>query len=159
MCSSDLPFLPALDEVYPDARFVMTHRDVTKAIPSNIVFVLALSHTFSDRRDLQAMARHMVNFWEIALRRLFAFRDAGNEHRFFDIKFADFQSNPLQEIRRLYDWLEEPLSNAAETNMRSWWEAQPEDRQATAKIALADLGITVDELRQRFAFYTERFGQ
>ena len=43
--------IDALDAVYPDARFVMTHRDVAKVLPS----VCALYSTFigvlSDRRD------------------------------------------------------------------------------------------------------------
>lgn len=151
------PFLPDLDAVYPDARFVMTHRDITKVIPSNITLVLALSHAFTDKRDLKAMARHMVDFWETALRRLVAFREAGNDHRFHDIAFGDFQSAPLAEIRRLYDWLGEPFSGGAEQAMRRWWQDQGEERQSTGKIAFAELGIPLDELEERFAFYTERY--
>lgn len=151
------PFLPALDAVYPDASFVMTHRDVTKIMPSNMTFVLSLSQAFSDKQDLETMARHMVDFWEEALRRLVAFRDAGNEHRFFDIDFADFQSDPLREVRRFYDWLGEPLTEQAEQNMRAWWAVQNEERQSYGKIDFEALGISMDELRRRFAFYTDRY--
>lgn len=150
-------FLPALDMVFPDARFVMTHRDVTKVIPSNMTFVLALSQPFSDRRDLKSMARHMIDFWETALRRLIAFRNAGNEDRFFDIQFADFQAEPLGEIRRLYGWLDEPLSETAMHKMRAWWMAQGEERQSAGKIDFSELGIPMDELREQFSFYTDRF--
>jgi len=151
------PFLPALDAVYPDARFVMTHRDVTKVIPSNMTFVLALSQGFSDKRDLAAMARHMVDFWETALRRLVAFREAGNEHRFYDIAFGDFQADPIGEVRKLHDWLGDPFTETAERNMLAWWQAQGEERQSTGKIDFAELGIPLDELRSRFAFYTDRY--
>ena len=151
------PFISALDCVYPDAAFVMTHRDVTKVIPSNMTFVLALSQALTSRRDLKAMARRMVDFWETSLRRLIAFRDAGNDHRFFDIGFGDFQADPLREVRRLYDWLGEPFSETAERNMRTWWKTQSEERQSTGKIDFAELGISLDELRSRFAFYTDRY--
>lgn len=150
-------FLPAIDAVYPDARFVMTHRDIAKVIPSNITLVLSLSQAFTDKRDLAAMARHMVDFWESALLRLVDFRDAGNEHRFHDIQFADFQSQPIEEIRGLYDWLGEPFSETAEQRMRGWWAAQGEERQSTGKVDFADLGISADELQRRFAFFSDRF--
>jgi len=151
------PFLPALDAVYPDARFVMTHREASKVIPSNMTFVLALTRAFTDERDLKAMARHMVDFWEQALRRLVAFRDDGNDHRFFDIDFADFQNDPLHEIERLYEWLGEPLTDEAEQRMRAWWAAQATERQSAAKIDFAELGIPLEELRSRFAFYNDRY--
>lgn len=150
-------FLPAIDAVYPDGRFVMTHRDIAKVIPSNMTLVLSLSQAFTDKRDLTAMARHMVDFWEAALQRLVAFRDAGNEHRFHDIQFADFQSQPIEEIRRLYDWLDEPFSELAEARMRTWWAAQAEERQSTGKVDFTQLGISLDELEGRFAFYSDRF--
>ncbi|GAA0333403.1 sulfotransferase [Sphingomonas oligophenolica] len=151
------PFLPALDAVYPDARFVMTHRDVSKVIPSNMTFVLALTAAFTDQRDLKAMARNMVHFWEQALQRLVAFREAGNDHRFFDIAFTDFQNDPLREIRRLYEWLGEPLTDIAEEHMRAWWLAQEAERRSAAKIDFAELGIPLEQLRASFAFYNDRY--
>lgn len=150
-------FLPALDAVYPDARFVMTHRDVTRVLPSNMTLVLALSQAFTDRPDHPAMARHMIDFWEASLRRLVAFREAGNADRFHDIAFGDFQSDPIGEIRRLYAWLDQPLTAAAEHRMRRWWQAQGEERPSGSKIDFAGLGIPLDEIRDRFAFYTERY--
>lgn len=150
-------FLPAIDAVYPDARFVMTHRDIAKVIPSSISLVLSLSQAFTKKRDLASMARHMVDFWEAALKRLVDFRDAGNELRFHDIQFADFQSQPIEEIRALYDWLGEPFSDRAEERMRAWWAAQAEERQSTGKVDFAELGISADELERRFAFYSDRF--
>lgn len=151
------PFLPALDAVYPDARFVMTHRNVTKVIPSNMTFVLALTRAFTDEQNLRDLARHMVDFWEEALHRLVAFRDAGNDHRFFDIDFADFQNNPLHEIERLYGWLGEPLTDDARQRMSAWWAAQASERQSAAKIDFAELGISHEELQSRFAFYNDRY--
>jgi len=153
------PFLPALDAVYPDARFVMTHRDVSKVIPSNMTFVLALTHAFTDEQDLRDLARHMVDFWEQALQRLVAFRDDGNDHRFFDIDFVDFQNDPLREIERLYDWLGEPLTDEARQRMGAWWAAQATERQSAAKIDFAELGIPIEELRERFAFYNDRYAR
>jgi hypothetical protein len=135
----------------------MTHRDITKVIPSNMTFVLALTKAYTDCADLRRMARHMVDFWEAALRRLVAFREAGNDDRFYDMAFAAFQSDPIGEARKLYAWLGEPLTEPAEQNMRTWWRAQGEERQSPSKIDFSELGLSMDELHHRFAFYTERY--
>ena len=99
-----------LNRVYPDGRFVMTHRDITKVIPSVAAVMSALSASLTETPDPAYLGRHNADVWETALRRLIAFRDAGNEHRFFDIAFADMQTDPMATIRRLYAWLGEDLS-------------------------------------------------
>lgn len=88
-----------------------------------------------------------------------AFRDDGNDHRFFDIDFVDFQNDPLREIERLYDWLGEPLTDEARQRMGAWWAAQATERQSAAKIDFAELGIPIEELRERFAFYNDRYAR
>jgi hypothetical protein len=42
-----------------------------------------------------------IEFCELGIQRLIDFRDAGNDHRFFDIEFDDFQRDPLASIEAL----------------------------------------------------------
>jgi hypothetical protein len=42
-----------------------------------------------------------IEFCELGMQRLIDFRDAGNDHRFFDIEFDDFQRDPLASIEAL----------------------------------------------------------
>lgn len=146
-----------LDRVYPDARFVMTHRDITSVIPSVAAVMSALSASLTDEPDPGYLGRHNADVWETALRRLIAFRDAGNEDRFFDISFADMQSDPIGCIGRLYAWLGEELSIEAEAKMAAWWDENSKERHGAHRYRPQDFGIDVDELRDRFSFYTERF--
>ena len=146
-----------LDRVYPGARFVMTHRDITSVIPSLAALIMALSASLTSHPDPATLGPHSADFWETSLRRLLAFRDAGNEDRFFDIAFAEFQSAPIDVIRRLYAWLGEDLSSEAESRMSSWWKANAETRQPAKRHRPEDFGVTAEELDARFAFYTQRF--
>ena len=81
----------ALDAVYPDARFVMTHRQITSVLPSLCALKEALSTPLTHVLDRSALGLHEELFWHESLQRLVDFRDAGREDRFFDVSFADMQ--------------------------------------------------------------------
>ncbi|MCU1450215.1 MAG: hypothetical protein JWP02_2385, partial [Acidimicrobiales bacterium] len=72
-----LTTIDALVTVYPDARFVMTHRDLGHVLPS----VCALKHALGSplgALDLNALGRHETELWSSSLRTTIEFRDDGN---------------------------------------------------------------------------------
>ena len=78
--------------IYPDARFVMTHRDVGKVLPSVCAVFEALSNVLTEDPDPVAIGTHNVELWRYSLERLIDFRDSGNEDRFYDLSFAAVQT-------------------------------------------------------------------
>ena len=84
--------IDALDRVYPDARFVMTHRDVGKVLPSVCAVFEALSNVLTEHPDPVAIGAHNSELWRYSLQRLIEFRDGGNESRFFDVSFGEVQT-------------------------------------------------------------------
>jgi Sulfotransferase family len=153
---SHLLFIDALDQVFPDARFVMTHRDVAQVLPSVADLYYELHKAYSHSPDLPAIGADTAGFCELGLRRLIAFREGGNEHRFFDIQFAPFQRDPFPILAQLYDFLGEPLSEEALAAMRQWRETTPRD-SGYARTAMAEFGFSPEALRERFGFYSDRF--
>jgi hypothetical protein len=147
----------ALDRVYPDARFVMTHRDIASVIPSVCAVMFTLSKPLTSDPDPAYWGRHNTELWDVALHRTMAFRDAGAEGRFFDISFADMQADPIGAVRRLYAWLGEDLTPVAEARMAEWWEENSKDRHGGRRYPLEEYGLDADTLRERFRFYTDRF--
>jgi hypothetical protein len=91
------------------------------------------------------------------LRRLIAYRDAGREHRFFDVHFAPFQKDPLPVLERLYAFLGEELTAVTRARMQAWRENMPRDKHGVHRCDPADFGIDLDALHERFRFYSERF--
>jgi hypothetical protein len=151
-------FIGALAEVYPDARFVMTHRDVASVIPSVADLYLELSRAYSDQVDRHRLGQHAATFCELGMQRMIAFRDAGNDHRFFDIHFAPFQKDPFPLLAELYAWMGEPLTDEAVARMKAWRQGSPRDKHGDHLYDAADFGLDAGALRARFAFYTQRFG-
>jgi len=147
----------ALNRVYPDARFVMTHRDIASVIPSVCAVMFTLSKPLTNEPDPEYWGRHNTELWDVALHRTLAFRDAGGEDRFFDISFADMQTDPIGAVRRLYAWLGEELTPVAESRMAEWWDANSRKRHGTHRYRPEEYGLDADALRERFRFYTARF--
>ena len=94
--------IDALNTVYPDARFVMTHRDIGKVLPSVCALYSSLSSILTERLDATALGAHSREVWSTALGRLIDFRDRGNEKRFHDLSFDEVQRDPIGEVTRLY---------------------------------------------------------
>ena len=150
--------IDALDEVYPDARFVMTHRDVSAVMPSLCALKHALGGPLTTRLDPAALGAGEAARWEEALRRTLARRDAGREGRFFDVSFARMQEAPLEAVAELYRALGDELDDDARARMAQWWLDHGTDRRGGPSPDPSAYGLDPDELRARFAFYHRRFG-
>ncbi len=154
---SHIMFIDALNEVFPDARFVMTHRDIGAVAPSVADLYYELRKAYSGAVDMIALGDEIKTFLELGMRRMIAFRDSGHEHRFFDIYFAPFQKDPFPSLEALYAWMGETLSDVARENMKRWWyETPPEDR-SYERTSPDKFGLDPAKLRARFGFYTSRF--
>jgi Sulfotransferase family len=151
-------FVDALNEVFPDARFWMTHRNVANVIPSVADLYLELSSAYSDQVDKTWLGDVTTDFCELGMKRMIAFRDAGNDHRFFDIHFAPFQKDPFAVLEDLYRWLGEDLSDEARARMQAWREANARDKHGSHTYDPTEFGIDLTALGKRFAFYADRFG-
>ncbi|TGD73563.1 sulfotransferase [Mangrovimicrobium sediminis] len=150
-------FIGALDEVFPDARFWMTHRDVANVIPSVADVYLELTQAGSENVDLHAIGAMTADFCELGMRRMIDFRDAGNESRFFDIHFAPFQADPFPTMEKLYAFLGEEFTDETRERMAAWRRDNSLGRAAVERTPPEAFGLDLDALRQRFGFYNQRF--
>lgn len=149
--------IEALDQVYPDARFVMTHRDLGQVLPSVCALKDALGSPLALALDRAALGAHETKLWSASLSKAIEFRDDGRDDRFFDVAFADLQSDPIAAVAQLYDALGDELTEEARDAMAQWWASSAEDRRQGPRPDPARYGLDLDELRSTFAFYHERF--
>lgn len=150
--------IDALDAVFPDARYCMTHRDVEDVIPSVADLYFEMSHRNTDAPDRAWMGEATTRNCELGMRRMIAFREAGNEQRFQDMSFKALQADPIPVIERLYDFLGEAFTDETRAAMLAWRAATPRDKHGRHEYDAADFGLDKAVLRQRFGFYYDRFG-
>jgi hypothetical protein len=147
-----------LDAVYPDARFVMTHRDISSVLPSVCAVKEALSTPLTGSFDRMALGRHEHMIWRESLHRLIEFRNDGREDRFVDVSFSDMQSDPLGSMETLYRQWGDELTPDTRDRMASWWEDSAKERRQGKRPDPAAYGLDMESIRRDFAFYHDQFG-
>jgi hypothetical protein len=152
-------FIDALDKVYPDARYWMTHRNIAQVMPSVVDLYQELSRPYSDELDTAWIAAMNLDWTELGLRRVKEFRARGNESRFFDADFLEMQTNPIPLMERLYAFLGEEFTEEARARMIAWQPENPLDKQGRHKADPASLGIDLNALAAQFAFYDHEAGR
>lgn len=149
--------LSHLDRAFPDARFVMTHRDPADVMLSVADVYADIVSGFSDHVDRRYLGELNVALWSTAVARAMEFRTSGGDARFYDIDFRAMQADPVGEVCRLYDWLEVPVSEEFERRMAVWWRANAESHEPHPKRDPREFGLDVDAIRPRFANYVDTY--
>lgn len=147
--------LDVIAAVFPDTRFVMTHRDPADVIGSVCDLFADVYSRLSDDIDRGWIGEANVAEWTTGMRRVLEFRDAGNDRRFFDIDFRAMHADPIGEVRRLYGWLGEPVSAEFDAGMRAWWRDSGEKEPNTHPDP-ATFDLNIDDIRPLFAGYSAR---
>jgi hypothetical protein len=153
-CPSHLLWLDHLDTAFPDARFVMTHRDPTEVMVSVADVYREVMLPLNDDIDSHYLGRMNVEQWSIAMDRVMQFRQEHGDDRFYDMDFRAVQSDPIGEVRGLYEWLGEPVTDEFEAGMSAWWKTNAETREANIHPEPEEFGLDLDEVRGRFRTYT-----
>jgi hypothetical protein len=151
-------FLDAILAVFPDARFVMTHRDPAAVLGSVCSLIHTMYEMTSAPPPAAALGAAELASWAEAMRRLLAVRARIGEARFADVHFHELVSDPLGAIAGAYAQLGLPWTPAAEGAIRTHAAANPRGRHGEHRYRLADWGLDRAAVHEAFRFYTERCG-
>jgi hypothetical protein len=151
--------LDALLSVYPDARFVQTHRDPLRVVASLAHLVTVLRGMASEAPDTREIGDDWTRRLADGLGRTIAVRRNGAlpPERVFDVQFGEFVGNEIPTIRRIYEHFGLALSGEAEARMARYLASNPKDGQGTHRYTLADAGLDPASERRRYAAYQDHF--
>lgn len=155
-CPTHILYLPALDRAFPDARFVMTHRDPTEVVLSVADVYADIVGLFTDHVDLHYLGELNVEQWSVGMARAIAFRDGGADHRFYDIDFRAMGRDPVGEVLGLYGWLGEPAGAEFVAGMEAWWKDNAAHREPSTHPDASTYGLDLGDVRPLFADYRDR---
>lgn len=157
---SHLGQLEALLAVYPSARIVFTHRDPLKVLPSVVSILYSTSFVRSDAIDPNSFLGWFTGETCAGLLdRMTALRDSGRlaPERCTDVRFADLLSEPRETLAGIYSHFGIDFTAEAETAMLDYLAAKPKARHGAHRYDFADTGLDLDEERERFRPYYERY--
>jgi Sulfotransferase family len=148
---------PALVDAFPDATFVVTHRDPVSVTASMVTMMAYTARLTRDRVDLVGMGGYWADRLERMLRRCAEERDALPADQTIDVRFDEFMADDLAMVGRVYDLAGQPFDARATASMATFMAAHPRGLHGGVTYDLAQFGLEGAERRRALAFYTERF--
>ena len=149
---------PALAETFPDATFVVTHRDPVAVTASVATMITYSARMARDRVDPPAVGTYWSERIEGMLRRCVEDRDGLPADRTIDVRFDDFMADDVAMVERIYEVADQPMTDNARQAMRRFMDDHPRGRHGTVRYDLGQLGIDAVERGVALDFYVDRFG-
>jgi hypothetical protein len=148
---------PLLD-TFPDAIVAITHRDPVSVIASAVTMLAYGDRMRRTRVDPPAVAAYWVDRIERLLRACVRDRDLLPADRSIDVLFHEFMRDDLAMVARIHALAGLDTTSAARAELSAYLEANPRGKHGRIVYDLAtDFGLDEAALRDRFAFYFERF--
>lgn len=148
-------------KVYPDARFVNTHRDPLRVMASLGGYHGAAVWMHSDsipnvRAMLEGASRGMLAQYEQTI----ALKNQGvpADHTIYDLRYADLVKDPVAEMKALYRHLHWEFTAAAEQAMWAHLATHKKGKHGHYDYSFADTGLDYPVMRERFAAYQAHYG-
>ncbi len=159
-CPDHIFSMDAILETYPDARFVVVHRDPVRVFGSVAHLTGVLRRPFVKNVDPADIGRQVSERWIDGAERLVAFdrREDVAPERKIHLHYEDLVGFPLQAVARIYETFGLPLVPAARDAMARSLAARPRGGYAQRRYALGPFGISQASLGPGFAPYLEYFG-
>jgi hypothetical protein len=147
-----------LVEAYPDIRFIMTHRDPAKVVPSYSSIVSTVFPAPEGQRDFHRVGREISEHLRIGMENAIAARERIGEDRFLDVHHEDVLMDLSGTMRRVYDFLGFELTPEIEQSFLDYQQRNATGARGAHHYTPEQFGLTKAQLRSDYAFYIERFG-
>jgi hypothetical protein len=144
---------------YPDATVVMIHRDPVATLQS-LLTMRGLA--FKSSRNVLDMGAH-VEYWvdrmERMLRSYIRDRHLVPSGQLVEVMFSDIMRDDVGAAAVVLERAGLPVTDACISDVEAYIAAHPRGRDGRVVYDLeGDFAVAADQLRRRFAFYTEEFG-
>jgi len=150
--------LDALLNVFPDAKLVCAHRDPIKVVGSLCSTSWNSLVRDTDHVDPHVIGAMWLNKVERMLHKTLKLRETRvpRENQ-FDALYADISTDWESVMKRIYDFLQLPLTDEARSGMEAWLAVNRQHKHGAHKYRLEDFGLSPEQVDEKLMFYRERF--
>jgi hypothetical protein len=144
--------------VYPDAIFVVTHRDPAQTLASLCALTEQYRAARYDVRDRHGIGREMLHFVSRHLDRFLVFRDSpdGNDG-VINVDYYRLVADPVSVVTDIYERVGMSMSERVQQQLADWTHDNPKGRRGRHSYRLTDYGLGKDSAGAVFAEYRRRF--
>jgi len=157
-CPQHMEQLPVLKATFPDATYVITHRDPVASIQSAITMSCYAARVFRRRIDPLGYRDYWIDRYQRLLHRCVSDRNCLPEPQTLDVYFHEWTRDPDKILRDIYRRADLPLTDDTLGEMHAYLKEH--EHGASGKITYhlqRDFGISAEEIRSKFDFYFRRF--
>jgi len=150
--------LGPLAETFPDATFVVTHRDPVAVIQSAATMLC-----YGARMTYKSTEPEWyLDYWSRRIQQLLSAsvrdRHVLPEQRTIDVLFHEFMADDFATVERIYEVAGLPMTSAARRQIRSHLDDHARGKHGRVVYDLReDFGAAPERVREPFGFYLERF--
>jgi Sulfotransferase family len=141
----------AILQVFPDARFVMTHRSPLQTVPSSCRLIELFRMPFGQAPvDVAALVGGFTTMMDLHIHN----REALADLRILDLRFEDVTQSMADTAQRIYAHAGLEWTETAAARIAAWEAAHPQHAKGSFRYALEDYGLTPEGIERDFARYT-----
>ena len=147
--------LDCLVQLFPDCSIVITHRNPLECVTSyaSMMESMLIGREFDRKQFGAVVMEYLARKVEASLRQ----REQIDPARILDLQFNDFIADGVGTVRRIYQHFHLPMSAEVEQRFQRYADAHPMGKHGKHDYRLEEYGLTEQQIRDRFAFYIERF--
>jgi hypothetical protein len=149
--------LEAIAAAYPDVRFVMTHRDPAKVVPSYVSTVNMFFPPPNGARDMRRLGREVSEHLRDGMVNTIAARGRLGEDRFIDVHHQELVADPVGTLERVYDFCGLRLEKAFAQSVTAWQDDNRPGAHGSHRYTAEEFGLDVAQIRKDYGFYIDRF--
>jgi hypothetical protein len=151
-------FLPTILELFPDARFVFTHRDPATTISSLCSLYAYTRALFSDDVDPQALGPELMqSYLPGSLERALDIVDGLAPGRVAHVRHVDVRRDPIGMMTHAYRDLGMEMTDPARAAMQAMLDTESRKPRDIHVHSPEGFGLTAERIRERLAGYCQRF--
>ncbi|WP_336951293.1 sulfotransferase [Sphingobium aromaticivastans] len=155
-CPHHLTAVQTVLDRFPKAAIVMTHRPITKLMPSWYSMVASLTGAYSDADFAALQAEHWTQRLRQNLVDLVAARDKAAD-RFVDVDYRELLTQPLVEAQKVLAAAGLTVTDADLAAWQGWLDGNQRDNRPSHQYSIEQYGLTAARLDEDFAFYTKAY--
>ncbi len=157
-CPQHLEQLPALQKTFPDATFVVTHRDPVAVIQSAVTMMAYAQRMGRKKVETEKLIEYWTDRIEHLLRASIRDRHLLPDAQTIDVLFHEFMADDLGMIEKIYAKAGVEMTQEAKEQLEGFVRDHPRGKHGRVIYDLKEnFGVDPKSLQDRFEFYYNQF--
>ena len=157
-CPQHMEQLLTVKSAFPDSYIVINHRDPVASIQSAITGIAYGARLTRTRVDMDAIAEYWIDRYERLLRACVRDRDQLDPAQSYDLYFHELMADPFGQLEQVYQGAGVTFDQQTRDAFQQAIDHNKRGKHGQLVYNLReDFGIDPAAIRERFAFYYNRF--